>query len=46
MIGRVGDGAGVDDAYVGGFTGFRPRMPPRDEGFAECTGLREIEFAT
>ena len=46
MVGGVCDGAGIDDAYVGGFTGFGTCVTTCDESFSQGTGLRKIKFAS
>ena len=45
MVGGVGDGAGVDDAYIRFFTFLCPRVTSRDEHFTQRAGLRKIQFA-
>ena len=46
MVRRVGDRAGVDDAYIRRFTVLRTCMTTGDKRLGERTTLGKIEFAT
>ena len=45
LVGRIGDGAGIDDVYIRNFLEIYPCKPLFLEGAGYGGGLREIEFA-